>query len=704
MQTRRLVRISVGLLFFLSMGTLAIADDAADFQRLKDTLTIGSGPIDEGRKDNRNSIGTGSVKDWLTYPGVLYVNARSEAQLYEGTIAYHFTGRERVADYILGAQRDTNDHQTSGRVTADYEITRRGSVLITNVRKRGGRGRVGNAVFSHVSRLNGRNLRESYTETQAGTPEVVLTDAVMIEYVTSLLRSIADSPLDGDSDPESTDAMEARHFAEVVAGTVANQLQTNPSVDGVVEELDTEALNRLLLLLKSAINDLESSPEAGTTARAALQQFANQLEVYREEVAESDIAEAIKDYRNSEPAKQAAKFLRKFAQGNEKSAGWKELSLNTSTGEIRGKAYIRSRHVVKVRIPLDGKKKVVVYDWTVKGSFRGNIKTGDGDGKIDFGRGIRVSVRDIIRILSGSELSYDAPGEPEYSFPETGFKFKPELQPIRFQKLQTLGLIDSNLGNEKQAIPVAELLLNDRNQDKIVPIESFFFEPPESVCDPDDRVLVQDTTVFPYSAVCQLIIHLPGNRRARGTGWLMGPQLVVTAGHCVHEGEGGGYFESVEVIPAMNGATRPFGSQMASQNALRASSSWISQGSLAGDYGAILLDRPFESDSGASPGVFETAVRTDAELDGAMLELSGYPGDKAFGEQWIDQDPVSSLQPGRIRYYLDTYGGQSGSGSRTLPDNQVVGIHNYGSCPNKSTRITAEVKSVLDAWRFESEQ
>lgn len=137
----------------------AVADDSSDLEKMKSLLKMGSGNRNEGRKDNRNSVGTGSVKDWLTYPGDLHVKPKSENEKWQGRIEYYFTGRERVADYVLGQQRDTNDHQTSGKVTADYEIGRSGKLNITSVKKHDGRGRVGNSVVSHIKELDGKSVR-----------------------------------------------------------------------------------------------------------------------------------------------------------------------------------------------------------------------------------------------------------------------------------------------------------------------------------------------------------------------------------------------------------------------------------------------------------------------------------------------------------------------------------------------------------------
>ncbi len=95
---------------------------------------------------------------------------------------------------------------------------------------------------------------------------------------------------------------------------------------------------------------------------------------------------------------------------------------------------------------------------------------------------------------------------------------------------------------------------------KLPAASSFFYETPETVCLPDDRLQVTNTAVQPWNINCQLVITFQDDTQAVGTGWFYGPRLVVTAGHCVHEGAGGNYFKSVEVIPGMNGAVRPFGS------------------------------------------------------------------------------------------------------------------------------------------------
>jgi glutamyl endopeptidase len=296
-----------------------------------------------------------------------------------------------------------------------------------------------------------------------------------------------------------------------------------------------------------------------------------------------------------------------------------------------------------------------------------------------------------------------------------GNRFRPELAGAHGDELERMREkfsleatdfvreLSFNRDEGKFAVPIdidAAALEAYRDLQRLLPIESYFFGIPETVCLPDDRIQITDPTQYPWSANCQLVITLRNGAKAIGTGWLAGPRLVVTAGHCVHEGVDGEFFVEVEVIPGMNGPLRPFASQT-SRN-LRAASGWIQHGRVAEDYGAIVLDREFPAIAGLQPGHHTIAVVSDSVLMGREVYMSGYPADKSFGSQWADADPISQIHPERLRYMLDTYGGHSGSALLLVPENTVVGIHNYGGCPNYSTRITANVTRDIDGWLAES--
>ena len=313
-------------------------------------------------------------------------------------------------------------------------------------------------------------------------------------------------------------------------------------------------------------------------------------------------------------------------------------------------------------------------------------------------------------------------GQPNRTVAESIFAAGNQEQGIRFsvEKYQS----KLNLGNDlkkmaatNQAqpglesikgivqIPTDANLENVQDQLRLPDIGEFFFDTPETLCLPDERQQITTTDQAPWNGICLLVITLPDGRKAVGTGWFVSPQLVVTAGHCVHQGDGGDFFSSVEVIPGANGLVRPFGSKEVASSKLRASDPWIADGRVADDYGAILLPEPFVNGDGEGPSLFKISVATDLQLQQAMLALSGYPADKPTGTQWSASGTPSQVQANRIRYMIDTFGGHSGSPVNLLlgSNSRVVGIHNYGGCPNKCTRITAAVMNDINQWLNESQ-
>ena len=222
------------------------------------------------------------------------------------------------------------------------------------------------------------------------------------------------------------------------------------------------------------------------------------------------------------------------------------------------------------------------------------------------------------------------------------------------------------------------------------------FEEPESVCGRDDRVRIRATTRLPWRLLCQLIIRRRDNRTSRCTGWFIGPRTVMTAGHCVYSHSAGGWARSIEVIPGMDATLRPYGSQTGTS--FRSVRAWTRDRSANQDYGAIILPN---NSLGNRVGWFGFAALSDASLRNLLVNNCGYPGDKPFGTQWYNAGRVTRVTDERIFYMLDTAGGQSGSPTWRYRNGtrHAVGVHAYGGCPNKSTRITRAVFDNMRAWK-----
>lgn len=213
---------------------------------------------------------------------------------------------------------------------------------------------------------------------------------------------------------------------------------------------------------------------------------------------------------------------------------------------------------------------------------------------------------------------------------------------------------------------------------------------PELIIGDDDRERVANTTRFPESA--QVLVVLPNGRCS---GAMIGPDLVLTAGHCVHRS--GNWQRSARVFPGRSGQLAPFGSC----NATRFYSvlGWTRDSNPAYDFGAIKLDCDVGKQTGWMGFFWQTA-----SLVGTPARISSYPGDKPL-EQWAHSDRVRSNSALQTRYQTDTVGGNSGSGvyaATGVPagcGQCVHTVHAYGATSvNSGTRITKPLFENLINW------
>jgi V8-like Glu-specific endopeptidase len=222
------------------------------------------------------------------------------------------------------------------------------------------------------------------------------------------------------------------------------------------------------------------------------------------------------------------------------------------------------------------------------------------------------------------------------------------------------------------------------------------FEAPESVCGRDDRVRISPATRIPWRWNCQLIITMANGGRSRCTGFFIGPRAVMTAGHCVYSRAAGGWARSIQVIPGKDGASEPFGSQVATS--FRSVVGWTRGHDNRYDYGCIILPNRA---LGNRVGYFGFAALSSSSLRGLLVNNAGYAGDKPFGTLWYNAGRITRVTARRIEYMIDTYGGHSGSPVWLYRSGHryVVGIHGYGGCPNKAVRVVRPVYNNMLAWR-----
>jgi glutamyl endopeptidase len=171
-------------------------------------------------------------------------------------------------------------------------------------------------------------------------------------------------------------------------------------------------------------------------------------------------------------------------------------------------------------------------------------------------------------------------------------------------------------------------------------------------------------------------------------------------GHCVFEQSTKKYATSVTVTPARDGSSAPYGSYTVGTGGLRASAQWVSSGLADYDYGAILIPKT------GRLGACGLWVASNQELQNLQVTNAGYPADKSpYGYMWQDAGPLTNVQPLRLYYMNDTFGGESGSpvlaqrpGYSGFMAWWSVGIHGYGGCPNSAVRGTSSVLNDYLSW------
>lgn len=218
---------------------------------------------------------------------------------------------------------------------------------------------------------------------------------------------------------------------------------------------------------------------------------------------------------------------------------------------------------------------------------------------------------------------------------------------------------------------------------------------------PDDRVRVTKNAEYPWRCICELRILARDGSRSTGTGWLVSPRVVVTAGQCVYRHDAGGWAVQVEVIPGRDGPLRPFGSVVSTE--LRSVPGWTDNRDFEHDYGAVLL--PPDQRLGDTLGWFGYTPREDAHLRASTLNIAGYPDEARGAEegtQWFGRGMADRIDERRLSYSISTSSGQRGAPVWEMMQNgdrYTVAIHSWGTrLANGGTRITRPVFDQIARW------
>lgn len=179
-----------------------------------------------------------------------------------------------------------------------------------------------------------------------------------------------------------------------------------------------------------------------------------------------------------------------------------------------------------------------------------------------------------------------------------------------------------------------------------------------------------------------------------GSGLLVGPRHVVTAGHCVF---GKGWATAISFTPGLNETARPYGS--AHVKRIYTVKEWTNNKDSNNDFAMLILDR----DIGNQVGWYGLMTPSDAFLKKLTINVTGYPGDKGGDKLYTMEGQVGRFDSEILKYSIDTYGGQSGAGVwAALKDKNryCCAIHTSGrpNVENTATRINDAKFDLLVDW------
>jgi glutamyl endopeptidase len=211
----------------------------------------------------------------------------------------------------------------------------------------------------------------------------------------------------------------------------------------------------------------------------------------------------------------------------------------------------------------------------------------------------------------------------------------------------------------------------------------------------DDRTLVSVTRSYPFSAIVNLEVTYRDGELAAGTGALLDPSHVLTAGHIVYDRDHGGLATEIQVIPGLDGSATPFGSAFA--RTVHTYASFRNDHKQSFDLALLNLYEPIDTATGS----FRLRSEPNSFFRNRRLFTAGYPDDLEVGRMYAAFGQTVNATPTLVKHEIDTEHGDSGSPLWEYRKGApfIVAVHTEGEGTiNIAVRINQSKMADIRRW------
>ena len=212
--------------------------------------------------------------------------------------------------------------------------------------------------------------------------------------------------------------------------------------------------------------------------------------------------------------------------------------------------------------------------------------------------------------------------------------------------------------------------------------------------DSNGMTKVTNTTSMPYRATCKIICS-----GGEATGFLVGPNLLLTAAHCVMKTSPSDKYANWTCYPAynngqiaLNGSTHSTG-----WSQIYYSNNWVNTGASDYDWCLCVLEDDLGMDIGAYFGL--TSYNTNSALNNVQVKALGYPYEEGVYDGEFQRYSIGTVSSTQNTYFIcnaKTYHGMSGGPIMRTSDNYVVGLVK-GGLPNEANTLGVKItQNILD--------